>query len=81
LRVLLHDVLELLLGFLVFFILNQQAGKAAAQGFIVFEFPDASTENLQSLVVVIHALQNLRLLVRGKAVGLPDDVIEAHMGL
>ena len=26
-------------------------------------------------------VQNLRLLVRGKAVGLPDDVIEAHMGL
>ena len=24
-------------------------------------------------------VRNLRLLVRGKAVGLPDDVIEAHM--
>jgi len=42
--------------------------------------------NPLSAFPVIHYLeskvlevQNLRLLVRGKAVGLPDDVIEAHM--
>ena len=31
---------------------------------------------LESKVIEV---QNLRLLVRGKAVDLPDDVIEAHM--